>query len=188
VHLRDPAEIIRAYTPDAHKLYLAVVGKSKVKLEILPMQFFAELTRSFPGALSLSLLLSGDKLVAFNWGLFQDRVFYYLFCGLDYGADADIYFNLMYRQLDYAFRRSPKLVSFGQTAESFKARLGCQAHARYAFVRGNKFAIKLLLKYFSCIIFRKPDPSPHYSVFKYQGSTTQPARGHSDNILDLELK
>src|SRR5262245_53927328 len=105
--LHDAEEIRRVYTPAVHRLYEAVVAKSTVKLEVLPIEFFHELTRQLSGLVTLTAILDGDRVVAFNWGLMDGRVHHYLFCGMDYalGRDADLYFNLMYRQLDDALRR-----------------------------------------------------------------------------------
>jgi len=41
-------EIRRVYTPEVHRLYEAVVAKSPVKLEVLPIEFFRELVRQIP--------------------------------------------------------------------------------------------------------------------------------------------
>src|SRR5437867_1941446 len=107
--LHDAAAIRRVYTAEVHRLYEAVVARSPVKLEVLPIEFFHELVRRLPELVSLTTIADGDRIVAFNWGLMNGRVHHYLFCGLDYtrAPDADLYFNLMYHQLDDALRRGP---------------------------------------------------------------------------------
>ena len=45
----DAETICTLYTDELHKLYLAVVGRSESKLEILPRAFFHQLARQFPG-------------------------------------------------------------------------------------------------------------------------------------------
>ena len=137
VHLTNPNDILNEYTPAVHRLYEAVVIKSDVKLEMLPIQFFRELVKHHVGRVSLTAIYRDDRIVAFNWGLDDPPVFIFLFCGVDYAknAEADLYFNLMYHQLDHAFRCGAKLVKFGQTADAFKTRIGGAGRALNLYVQ-----------------------------------------------------
>ena len=47
--------------------------------------------------------------------------------------DVDLYFNLMYHQLDDALRLAPERILVGQTADVFKARLGCRPSPHLPF-------------------------------------------------------
>ena len=168
VHLRDPEEIRRRYTADVHRLYEAVVARATVKLETLPVEFFRELTRRLPGLVSLTVIYDGDRIVAFNWGLMDGRVHHFLFCGMDYSAarDADLYFNLMYHQLDDALRGGPARIEVGQTADMFKARLGCRASARYFYVKGGRPTARAALARGFRLVFPDRPPVPSYAVFR----------------------
>jgi len=166
--LHDAAAIRRVYTAEVHRLYEAVVARSPVKLEVLPIEFFHELVRRLPELVSLTTIADGDRIVAFNWGLMNGRVHHYLFCGLDYtrAPDADLYFNLMYHQLDDALRRGPERVEVGQTADTFKARLGCGATPRYFFVKPHGLVAGAALRHGFDLLFPARPRGPVYSVFR----------------------
>src|SRR6185437_13401957 len=120
--LEDPEEIRRVYTPEVHRLYEAVVAKADLKLEVLPHSFFHELAAQLPGRATLTVLYRQERLIALAWGLAAGPESHGLFCGIDadHNAECDLYFNVVYQYLDYAYRRGSKLITLGQTAESFK--------------------------------------------------------------------
>ncbi len=103
--LTDTATILSLYTPSLHRLYEAVALSSKHRLELLPLSFFHCLARRLPGLVGLTLVHAGDSVVAFNWNLFHGGIYHFLFAGLDYELNSryDLYFNLMYAEMDYAF-------------------------------------------------------------------------------------
>jgi predicted N-acyltransferase len=166
--LHDADEIRRVYTAEVHRLYEAVVAKSSVKLEVLPIEFFHELVRQLPGLVTLTTIAAGDRIVAFNWGLMDGRVHHYLFCGLDYTVahDADLYFNLMYHQLDDALRRNPERIEVGQTADTFKARLGCRPTPRYFFVKPRGLVAGPALRHGFELLFPPRPATQVHSVFR----------------------
>jgi predicted N-acyltransferase len=168
VQLHDADEIRRVYTAEVHRLYEAVVAKSSVKLEVLPIEFFHELVRQLPGLVTLTTIAAGDRIVAFNWGLMDGRVHHYLFCGLDYAVahDADLYFNLMYHQLDDALRRNPERIEVGQTADTFKARLGCRPTPRYFFVKPRGLVAGTALRHGFELLFPARPATQVHSVFR----------------------
>ena len=104
--LTDTAAILRLYSPALHRLYEAVALGSKYRLELLPISFFQGLARRLPGLVGLTLVFVGDRVAAFNWNLHHEGIYHFLFAGLDYdlNASADLYFNLMYAEMDFAFR------------------------------------------------------------------------------------
>ena len=75
-----------------------------------------------PGLVGLTLVYAGDRVAAFNWNLFHEGVYHLLFAGLDYDLNPslDLYFNLMYAEMDQAFRAGAETLVFGQTADDFK--------------------------------------------------------------------
>ena len=104
--LTDTGAILRLYSPSLHRLYEAVALSSTHRLELLPLSFFHGLARHLPGRVGLTLVYAGDRVAAFNWNLFHGEVYHFLFAGLDYDLNPslDLYFNLMYAEMDYAFR------------------------------------------------------------------------------------
>jgi Acetyltransferase (GNAT) domain len=173
-HLNDPAEILRLYDHNVHRLYEAVVEKSEMKLERLPIEFFRGLARQFPGQVSLTVIRRKNRVVAFNWGLHDGPAFYFVFCGIDYreNANADLYFNLMYHQLDYALGCGPEYVNVGQTADSFKLRLGCRPRSLYFYVKGVGPLSYALVRKFARVLFPKRPAFAEYSIFKTKSASS----------------
>lgn len=171
VHLRDPAEIVRLYTPEVHQLYEAVVAKSEVKLELLPIAFFHRLTERLQGRVTLTAVSRGGRIVAFNWGMACGSEYHFLFCGIDYeeNAAADLYFNLMYHQLDLAFRSGAQVVWFGQTADAFKTRVGCAGSPRYFYARGTGPLRAWLIRRAAGLLGPPRPPLKEHDVFKALG-------------------
>jgi hypothetical protein len=166
--LHDAGAIERAYTPDVHRLYEAVVARSTVKLEVLPLAFFRQLVRQLPGLVTLTAIHDRDRIVAFNWGLLDGRVHHFLFCGMDYAIarDSDLYFNLMYHQLDAALRLRPERIDVGQTADAFKARLGCRPTPRFVYVRPCRPLARAALRLAFGQLFPRRPPPPVHAVFR----------------------
>ena len=108
--LTDTGAILRLYSPSLHRLYEAVALSSTHRLELLPLSFFHSLARHLPGLVGLTLVYAGDRVAAFNWNLLHGGVYHFLFAGLDYDLNPslDLYFNLMYAEMDQAFRAAPR--------------------------------------------------------------------------------
>ena len=107
--LTDTGAILRLYSPSLHRLYEAVALSSTHRLELLPLSFFHSLARHLPGLVGLTLVYAGDRVAAFNWNILHEGVYHFLFAGLDYDLNPslDLYFNLMYAEMDQAFRAAP---------------------------------------------------------------------------------
>ncbi len=122
----------------------------------------------FPNQTSLTLIYHGECVVALNWGLRNGLVHHFLFCGMDYSLTdkADIYFNLMFQHLDAAMKGGPDWIEVGQTADMFKARLGCESRKLFLYVKGCGKIPSLLLRYGCEFLFPSRSPIPNYSVFR----------------------
>ena len=107
--LTDTSAILRLYSPSLHRLYEAVALASTHRLELLPHSFFQGLTRHLSGLVGLTIVYASDRVAAFNWNLLHEGVYRFLFEGFDYGLNPslDLYFNLMYAEMDYAFPPAP---------------------------------------------------------------------------------
>ena len=178
VHLTNPDDILNEYTPEVHRLYEAVVVKSDVKLEMLPIQFFRELVKHHAGRVSLTAIYRDDQIVAFNWGLDAEPAYVFLFCGVDYAknAEADLYFNLMYHQLDHAFRRGAKLVKFGQTADAFKTRIGGAGQPLNLYVQPRGWFLAWVIYLTQRFLFRPSPVLEAHDVFKEVPANTKANR------------
>jgi predicted N-acyltransferase len=168
VHLEDPTTLLRVYTPEVHRLYEAVVSRSDVRLEVLPLGFFHELVRQFPGRVALTTIYREERIVAFGWSLAAGREYHCLFGGIDYSLndDGQLYFNMVYETLDHAFQRGGEVIRVGQTADAFKTNLGCSGKPRYFYVRGTGPMTSWLLQRFAGHLFPPRPALPSHDVFK----------------------
>ncbi|QLE46264.1 GNAT family N-acetyltransferase (plasmid) [Nostoc sp. C052] len=168
VQLKDTEKILQIYTPEIHQLYEAVVQKSENQLENLPISFFRELAINFPGELLFTLVYQDDKIVAFNCSLCTQSSIHYLFCGLDYSLNAksDLYFNLMYAALDKALQQNVPKIDFGQTADTFKARLGSYQTPLYMYIKGTGYLLNWIIRKSFHILFPNPKLIPPYNIYK----------------------
>jgi predicted N-acyltransferase len=166
--LRDPDDIDRVYTDEVHRLYTAVVHNSEHQLELLPPRFFRDLARAFPGRVELVTATLDGRIVAFNWSIVDGDAVHLLFCGIDYAANptADLYFNIMYAELDRAMRPGVKLVHMGQTADTFKGRLGCRQDGRFVYVKGRSAVTSRILAAAAGVLFPAPGRPPRYNLFR----------------------
>lgn len=148
VRWTDPDEICRQYTEELHQLYYAVVDQSENKFEILPREFFHELARTFPNELALTALVKDSNVLAFNWSLNTHSSYHFLFCGIDYKFNnkMDLYFNLMYAELGHALQSGASEIMVGQTAPTFKLRLGCRQLPLHLYIKGAGIFTNMLLK------------------------------------------
>jgi hypothetical protein len=101
-----------------------------------------------------------------------------LYCGLDNNLkeEFDLYFNLFYKELDFAFKQNVKSICLGQTSDHFKLRLGSKPSPRYFFVRANNFFSQLGLKLFKSIIFPKPAALVSQNVLKQKSTLNTDSR------------
>jgi predicted N-acyltransferase len=169
--LTNPEEIISFYTRDIHDLYYQVLDRAELKFETLTIEFFHELTVRLKGQIHLVVLSRGARAIAFGWCLKAGSTYHLLFAGLDYGlnAEVDLYFNLMYAWLDCGFRNDVSKIEVGQTANDFKARLGCSSEPLYGYAKGLGPFLSLFVRFGAAFLIpREPEP-PAYCVFKNEG-------------------
>jgi len=176
--LTDTGTILRLYSPSLHRLYEAVALSSTHRLELLPLSFFHGLARHLSGLVGLTLVYAGDRVAAFNWNLLHEGVYHFLFAGLDYDLNPslDLYFNLMYAEMDYAFRAGAETLVFGQTADDFKLRLGCTQERRFFYIASLSRVASLILNAAGKLLLPEPPPPPTHHVFRDPDSP-DPDRG-----------
>jgi len=160
-HITDPQRIEELYTPEAHQLYVAVFEHADIRLEILPREFFLNVTRELPEETSFTAVFQGDQLVAFAWGLHLGEVYRNIFVGFNYDLNpgTDLYFNTMMSDLDYGIRTGARRVFMGQSADDFKSRLGCVQHPLSIYVKLRNPTLNWLAHKLSSLIF-----PPHHTA------------------------
>lgn len=147
-HLRGNEGFDALYGEDVHRLYLAVLDHADITFECLPAQFFRELARQFAEDAAFTVIYQGERIVTFVCGVFDGDNYLNFFCGFDYqlNEEADLYFNLMYEDIDYALRQNVRSLHVGQTANEFKSRVGCYLEPRFFYVKARDGGFQYLLR------------------------------------------
>jgi Acetyltransferase (GNAT) domain len=168
LHLRGGEGIDKLYTDDVHRLYLSVLDRAEVKLECLPAEFFRELARQLPEDAAFTLVYQGERIVAFVCGVFHQDTYLNLFCGYDSGLndETDLYFNLMYEDLDHALRQNVRSIHVGQTANEFKSRIGCYLEPRFFYVKALGPGFQPLVRAGSPYLFPPAPPITERNLFR----------------------
>jgi predicted N-acyltransferase len=167
--LADPARIQAEYTDETHRLYQAVLERAEYQYEVLTTGFFHTLALAFPGELTCLLARAPTgEVIGFLWSLLVGGRYYGLYMGMDYdwNARCDLYFNLVYAELDYALRSGARTIDLGQTADRFKARLGSEAESRTFCIRGRGALLSPLLRATLPLLEPGPRPASALHVFR----------------------
>jgi predicted N-acyltransferase len=136
------------YTDKVHRLYENVVNRSKIQFERLPAEFFRELARRLPDNTSYIFVYRGDEPVAFSSSVFTDKSFHGLMLGIDYevNREHELYFNMLFKSLDSAFRRGVHDIELGQTADSTKqGKLDTYQAPLSLYVKGGRWTAQVAL-------------------------------------------
>lgn len=168
VHRRGGTGFDELYTDDVHRLYLAVLNRAPIQLERLPAQFFRELARQLPQDSAFTLIYQGERIVGFTCGLFHQQSYHNFFCGFDYELNegAELYFNLLYADLDYALHQNVRSIQVGQTADEYKLRVGCYREPRYFYVKVREPLLQLLLRAAGPSLFPPAPCANEHNLFR----------------------
>lgn len=126
-HLRGRDGVERLFTDDVHRLYLNVLDRAATRFECVPAEFFRQLALRLPDESCFTVIRRGERIVGFCCGVAAGKAHTMLFCGLDYSlnAEADLYFNIIYRGLAQGLRPGVEAVHIGASADEFKQHMGC---------------------------------------------------------------
>jgi hypothetical protein len=183
-----PDKFCQALTDEAHELYRNVYNRSKYKLEFLPAEFMRELGRRFGPDASLTCVRHGDRLAGFTLGLLNRGIYYNVISGLDYELNpiGDVYFNLFYSDMDYAWKRGAKEIDLGLTSDDFKSRLGTRIQPLYLYIDSTRRLFSWGVKASLPWTFPKLKPVPEHGVFKdFSPASSQSTRGGDSAVLTI---
>jgi predicted N-acyltransferase len=166
--MTDTDEILRYYTPQAHAMYAEMTLKSDLRVEVLPITYYQELVRRMPGQAELIALLKDDRLIGIGWCLHDAVTYHMMYAGVDYtiSRDYDLYFNLMYTGFDRALSRGVQRIHVGQTATTFKSRMGCHSEERYIYTKGVGFFMRNVFRFGAPFMVIKKPSNPPNDIFK----------------------
>ncbi len=147
----------KLYSDEVHRLYESVWDRAKSRLEKLPAEFFRLLARNLGAQAVFSFAYLRDRIVGFGCSLRAGPNFHMLFVGLDYDVNgqSELYFNLCYKELDFAMRHGLQTIFMGQTADVFKSRLRCY-HQPLCFFAKLRGRFGFLLRWFAHLFFPPP--------------------------------
>ena len=151
------------YTDRVHRLYEAVLSRSPVQFEYLPAEFLRELARRLPDNTSFTYVYRGDEVVAYSASVFSETTFHGIVLGIDYdlNREYELYFNVLFKALDVAFRRGAQEILLGQTADTTKhAKLDIFQGPMAIYVKGGKSTIRIALK-LAFPLFFPPRPAAY---------------------------
>jgi predicted N-acyltransferase len=166
-HLRGK-QIAPVYTDQLHQLYLNVLGRAKYRLETFDPEFFRQLALEFGDDAAMTIVRQGGEVLGWAFSLTAGGECHNLYIGLDYArnADADVYFNLHFLDLDRAFRGGCTRVHLGQTSDDFKSRLGCVAEPLSFYVRAANPIMHMMLRKFARWVFPPVKQPTLLNVFR----------------------
>jgi predicted N-acyltransferase len=149
VHLFGRDGVPDLYTDQVHHLYEAVVNRSAVQFEHLPPEFLRELARRMPDNTVFTFVYRGPEIVGFSMALVSETTFHGVVLGVDYhvNAQADLYFNLLYESMDFAFRYGARDICIGQTTDALKHdKFGCFQVPLSIYVKAGRWTMRPVLK------------------------------------------
>jgi predicted N-acyltransferase len=138
-----------------HELYLQVMQRASVKLEVLNRRFFERLAEIMPQDLALLCLQSKDGVQgAALLGRNGPRL-NFLLVGFDYNHrdQYQTYFNLLNGIIAYGIEERFESIDLGQTTYQIKQRLGGRAEPVYFYLRCLSPVIHFLLRCCRRVLF-----------------------------------
>jgi Acetyltransferase (GNAT) domain len=167
-----PDRFCEVLTDEAHQLYRNVWDRSKYKLEFLSPDFMRDLARRFGPDASLTCIYHGERLAGFTIGLMSGSLYYNVISGLDYELNklGDVYFNLFYNDMDFAWKRGAGEIDLGLTSDDFKSRLGSRIEPLYLYIDACRRPISWGLRAASPWAFPPLKPVESHNVFKSESA------------------
>jgi predicted N-acyltransferase len=165
-HVTEADKITEIFQDEnLYSLYLNVLQNSDSQFEKLSHDFFTHLTEQYPGEVLLTIAKKDDVNAGFVFSYYSQTNFHFLYVGLDYklNQEANIYYNLIYATLDWALQHKQfDTIQLGQTADTFKTRLGCIGIPLYLYFKASSPRLNWLLdilkentNYSDLILFHK---------------------------------
>jgi predicted N-acyltransferase len=147
------------YTDEVHQLYEQVFARAEIRFEHLPADFFREFALHCPESSRFTLFSQDGRIVGFCAALVSEHSYDMLYCGFDYAISeqSSLYFNLLYRGLEDAYRQRRKEIHIGASADEFKRRMGCRGVVLSVFVKGVGLIAGGLFKLVAPLMFPKLD-------------------------------
>lgn len=166
--LTDPAEILRAYTPEVHALYHQMLDRAPLKMEVLPPELLPQLALRLDGQIELIAIRKDSRIVAFASCLHAQSAYYTMYGGLDYrlNHEFDLYFNLVYALIEHGLRKRAATIVFGMGSDAVKSRIGCYPEPLYVFVKGCGALMSFMVRAAGRFLIAPEAAPPPFKIFK----------------------
>ena len=153
---------IRDDSVDIHPLYLQTYDKSEYKLECLNKEFFDKTDGE------KIIFLRDKKPVGFVLLKENGSELVFMLCGMDYTLDkdnADLYFYMLLKIVEYALEKNLRIIDFGQTSEKTKLKFGACLKKKYFYAHHSNPFLNLFAMVGKHMLEYKYD-FPEFHVFK----------------------
>jgi predicted N-acyltransferase len=155
VHRSGGDGVDRLYTDAVHRLFEAV-EEDKARITGVPAAFFRELACQMPRESVFTFIEDGDRVAACATSLWMGGFFQEMFVAFDYELNprCDLYFNLFFNAVDFAFRHGASEILLGATSDTFKTqKLGACQRPRYHYFKclrplGSRLAPRIIKRWF----------------------------------------
>ena len=140
-HIRIDLEIVDALENDVlrdvYRLYLDIVTRHDMNFELLPMEFFRNISKNMPKHTKFFLWRIEGKLVAFLFSLISNDIFIDYYVGLDYSVayKYHLYFIKFRDILNWCIKHNIKRYEIGITGYEPKRRLGFDFIPLYLYAK-----------------------------------------------------
>ena len=122
---------------DVYRLYLDMIARHEMGFELLPIEFFKNISKNMPQQAKFFLWRIDKKLVAFLLCFVSEDIFMDYYMGLDYSAayKYHLYFIKFRDTLNWCIKHKIKKYDMGTTGYEPKKRLGFDFVPLYLYVK-----------------------------------------------------
>ncbi len=133
---------------DVYKLYLAIIAKHEMGFELLPMEFFKNISKNMPKQTKFFLWRIEGKLVAFLLCLISEDMLIDYYVGLDYSVayKYHLYFIKFRDILNWCIKNKIKKYEMGITGYEPKRRLGFDLVPLYLYIKLRNRMLRPIFK------------------------------------------
>lgn len=149
---------------EVHDLYLQTVARAENQFEVIPKEFFKNISKSMPAQTKYFLWRMDKKLVAFAFCLISEERFIDYYLGFDYSVahQYHLYFIRFRDLMNWCIENKMKIYEMGSTSYEPKRRLGFQFIRLFAYAKHRNPWVNPFFK--TLCVFLKPENFD--SVFK----------------------
>jgi len=146
---------------DAYKLYLQMLETHDMAFEIVPKDFFSNISKNMPGNIKFFLWRIDGKMAAFLFAMVKEDMFIDYYLGLDYALahKYHLYFVKFRDVMSWCIKHKIKEYEMGITGYEPKRRLGFNFEHLYLYVKYRNAFIRPFFNFFAQFLkFENFDP------------------------------